>query len=136
MDDIHERLLSILVNKILTIVYCFAGLNSTPSTPLRSDAPPNPFSPTPILPIGEVVTETSPVKSVTLPVVTKATSKRKITPVVKEEGARSARKKLKVEPIVPLAQLAKKEETPASEPAVVIESGPVEFAKEGNKIVF
>ena len=82
------------------------------------------------------MTETSPVKSVTLPVVTKATSKRKITPVVKEEGARSARKKLKVEPIVPLAQLAKKEETPASEPAVVIESGPVEFAKEGNKIVF
>ena len=72
-----------------------------------------------------MVSDASPVKTPTT--APKTTIKRKIEPVVKEETSRG-RKKAKMEPIVQLPQV---EETPVIEPAVVVESGPVEFAKEG-----
>ena len=104
------------------MVVSSSGLISAPSTPVRTDAPPSPFSdatPTPILPIGEVLSDSSPALQA---------PKRKAA-AIKQEPVRS--KKPKVEPTLKLE--SQSDVTASAAPAVIVESGPVAYAPEGTR---
>ena len=106
----------------IKLIVLMSGLTSAPSTPIRTDAPPSPFSnpsstPTPILPIGEVLSEATPMPQPT---------KRKAP--IKDEPVKA--KKPKVEPTLKLESQAKQEDANTTA-AVIVESGPVAYAPDG-----